>query len=59
MVYDPSSDENEFANTWERTYMGIHRGGEESAAFIMQGLSELVDTFVLEYLRVNEESCAG
>lgn len=58
-VYDPLSGVSEFTSTWRRGDTGTHRGGEESAAFIMQRLSELVDTFVLEYLRVNEESCTG
>ncbi len=56
-VYDPPSGVSDFALTWRSGDTGTHRGGEESAAFIMQRLSELVDAFVLEYLRVNEESC--
>ena len=54
LVHDPLSGETHFASTWDFSVLGTHAGG---AAFIMQGLSELVDTFVLEYLRVNEESC--
>ena len=59
LVYDPRSGVTEFASTWERGFMGTHRGGAEGAASIMQRLSEFMDTFVLEYLRVNEESCTG
>ena len=53
-VNDPRSGVTGFISTWERSFMGTHRGDADS---IMQRLSELVDTFVLEYLRVNEESC--
>ena len=56
-VYDPPSGISDFALTWKHGITGTHRGGEESAAVIMNALSEQVDTFVLEYLRVNEESC--
>ena len=40
--------------TWESLGFGTHGG---DAGFIMQGLSEDVDRFILEYLRVNEGYC--
>ena len=40
--------------TWESLGFGTHGG---DAGFIMQGLSEDLDKFVLEYLRVNENYC--
>lgn len=40
--------------TWEDLRYGTHGG---DAGFIMQGLSEVMDGFVLDYLRVNEGYC--
>lgn len=40
--------------TWEDLSIGTHGG---DAGFIMQGLSEMLDHFILEYLRVNEAWC--
>jgi len=40
--------------TWENLRYGTHGG---DAGFIMQGLSEILDGFVLDYLRVNEGYC--
>ena len=45
---------NFLADTWKRGGAGTHGG---DAGFIMQSLSEKIDEFVLEYLRVNEEAC--
>ena len=42
------------ATTWSIAYTG-HMSGD--SGFIMQGLSELVDAFINEYLRVNTEVC--
>ena len=39
---------------WQRFSFGTHGG---DAGFIMQGLSEALDGFILEYLRVNEGFC--
>ena len=57
MVHDPISGETHVATTWKETFLNRHRSGSDGADTIMQRLSESVDTFVLEYLRVNEESC--
>ena len=40
--------------TWESLSFGTHGG---DAGFIMQGLSEDLDRFILEYLRVHEGYC--
>lgn len=40
--------------TWQSLGFGTHAG---DAGFIMQGLSEDLDGFILEYLRVNEGYC--
>ena len=57
-VYD-SSGSRHVARTWHRPSaawpaIGTHGG---DAGFIMQLLSEELDAFILEYLRVNEGSC--
>ena len=42
------------ASTWEESRLGTHGG---DAGYILQGLSELLDDFVLNYLRVNADAC--
>ena len=43
-----------YAATWGRRRLGAHgRSGD----YVMQQLSEMVDGFILEHLRVNEDSC--
>ena len=41
-------------STWEDLYYGTHG---QDAGFIMQRLAEMLDGFILEYLRVNEDYC--
>ena len=53
-LYDPVSDESFYATTWTIGGAGTHSG---DAGFILQGLSEYLDSFILEYLRVNEDAC--
>ena len=53
-LYDPVSDESFDATTWTIGGAGTHGG---DAGFILQGLSEYLDSFILEYLRVNEDAC--
>ena len=48
---DGVSEQNGFAVTWDTGSYGTHSG---NAGFILQSLSEHLDRFVLEYLRVNE-----
>ena len=54
VVYDRVSDETNYATTWSAGSTGTHGG---DAGFILQGLSEDLDRFILEYLRVNEDAC--
>ena len=54
-VYDPKSGEISFAPTWNRVGTGMY--GVRAADFILQAVSENLDGFVLEYLRVNEAAC--
>ena len=42
------------ASTWQDRITGTHGG---DGGYILQGVSEQLDRFVLEYLRVNEEAC--
>ena len=53
-VYDAVSGETNYATTWDFGGAGGHGG---DASFILQGLSEQLDRFILEYLRVNEDAC--
>ena len=53
-VYDAVSGETNYAATWDIGSAGTHGG---DAGFILQGLSEYLDRFILEYLRVNEDAC--
>ena len=54
LLYDPVSDESFDATTWTIGGTGTHRG---DAGFILQGLSDYLDSFILEYLLVNEDAC--
>ena len=51
---DGVSDQNGFAATWHIGSYGTHSG---DAGVILQYVSEYLDRFVLEYLRVNETVC--
>lgn len=53
-VFDPVSRETGSAATWNAGVTGRHGG---NGGYIMQHLSEALDRFVLEYLRVNEDAC--
>lgn len=55
-LWKPVQDRNGYsfrAPTWRGGAVG--QGGD--AGFILQGVSEYVDEFILEYLRVNEADC--
>ena len=54
MLYDPTTDRRSSATTWDLGATGT-QGGD--AGDVLQTLSEFVDTFVVEYLRVNEAAC--
>ena len=53
-LYDPASGVLGHAITWEQVTFGQHG---RDASFILQNLSEMLDGFILEYLRVNEGYC--
>lgn len=53
-LFDPISEESNYASTWQSGSVGTHG---EDAGFILQDLSEHVDKFIDEYLRVNAEAC--
>ena len=53
-VSDSLSGESFFAGTWDSSTTGTHG---RDAGYILQHLSEQLDRFVLEYLRVNEAAC--
>ena len=55
-LHDPVSDTSFASTTWTNDRTGTHGGG---AGYILQVLSEAVDLFVLEYLRVNEDACGN
>ena len=42
------------STTWRIGTYGTHGG---DAGYILQALSEKLDKFILEYLRVNESAC--
>ena len=54
LVYDAVSGETRYAATFNIGGTGTHSG---DAGFILQGLSEYLDGFILDYLRVNEAAC--
>ncbi|MDE0158604.1 MAG: hypothetical protein OXN24_00825 [Candidatus Dadabacteria bacterium] len=56
VLFDPVSEQSFPAVTWSESATGIHA---RDAAFILQGVSELLDKFILEYLRVNEAACSS
>ena len=53
-LFDPVSGETWFATTWNKSITGSHG---DNPGFIVQDLSEKVDKFLVEYLRVNEKDC--
>ena len=53
-LYDSASGVLGHAITWEQVAFGQH---SRDASFILQNLSEMLDGFILEYLRVNEGYC--
>lgn len=48
------TDGQGFATTWERGGVGVHG---RDAGFVLQNVSEHIDEFIDEYLRVNAEAC--
>ena len=54
VLYDPLSGNSYFAMTWGTGATGIHGG---NAGYIQSEISQSVDYFLLEFLRVNEDAC--
>ena len=54
LLHDPVADDIGMATTWRADSYGTHGG---DSGFILQSLSEHLDRFILEYLRVNEPAC--
>ena len=50
---DPVTTSTLGATTWQRGTLGTSR----NRGYILQSLSEYLDNFLVEYLRVNEEAC--
>lgn len=53
-LYDPFTERNGNAVTWDSRNAGTHGG---SGGFIRQAISEHIDKFIDEYLRVNADYC--
>lgn len=54
LVRDPVSNRSDLAVTWSTSRLGTHGGDGD---FVMQHVSELVDEFILVFLRENDEAC--
>ena len=54
MVTDSASHTTTFAPTWTRLTLGTHGGNTDS---IRSVVSEGMDKFLVEFLRVNEKAC--
>ena len=53
-LYDRFSDETLDAPTWQKGVVGTHGG---SKGYILSTISEYMDRFLVEFLRVNEDAC--
>ena len=53
-LFDAESTYFGVATTWNRSGLGTHGG---AASYVLQHLSEFLDRFILDYLRVNENAC--
>ena len=53
-VHDLASDVTSVASMWDISFTGTHGG---SSNYILSTISELMDRFLVEYLRVNEAAC--
>ena len=54
-VLDYASGEESWAKTWVKGSTGTH--GRIGENYIRSAVSEYIDQFLVEYLRVNEEAC--
>ncbi len=56
LVFDPHfSGSPGVATTWDNSSIGTH---DSSAGYILSGVSQHMDAFLVEFLRVNEAACA-
>ena len=55
LVYDPLSDLTFSVITWIDGMTGTYSG--QQSDYILSSLSEMLDRFLVEFLRVNEEAC--
>ena len=53
-VFDPITDLNFATATWGASMTGTHT---EDPSYIISSLSEVLDAFLVDYLRVNEKYC--
>ena len=53
-LYDPMTGLTRPASTWNDSNVGTH---DNDGRFILSGVSDLVDKFLVKYLRANTEAC--
>lgn len=53
-IYDPRSSEPGSSSAWIRSTEGAHFG---EAGLILDALAELIDAFLVEFIRANEHAC--
>ena len=53
-LFDPVNGSGGIATTWQSSSTGTHG---KNSGFIIQSVSEKLDKFLVEYLRVNEKDC--
>lgn len=54
VLYDLDSQEFNFGATWRAGVTGLHGGQRDN---ILNAVDDLMDRFLVEYLRVNESAC--
>ena len=57
-LLDTPSYDTGGAVTWQETIVGTHAGGIYGGNYILESLDTILDLFVKDYLRVNEEACS-
>jgi len=55
--YVMSYGESGMATTWDTASTGMHGSNATSKGFILSNLSEQIDIFIVEYLRVRQKHC--
>lgn len=56
-VHDLISNITNYTNTWERSFTGTATNSSAGGDHILSGVSQAVDQFIDEYLRVNAPDC--